>query len=223
MPWGASRWAVGLGALILGMMLAVQVRLQRVVPPPTDTNQLLTLLRTEDARKQALTREVAHLQALLNQRMTAAAAARRLSRELTTAQILAGTVPVHGPGIEVQWSNGTAPPGYQLTDIDLLLMVNELRAAGAEAISINGQRITALSEIRQAANYIVINDTQEDPPFTIDAIGPPKTLRDALTLPGGLVSVSQQEGRSITVSLRSMLTIPATTAPSLSYAKAGPS
>lgn len=218
MRLGPTQLAVGFAALLVGMMIAVQVRLQQIVPPPTQTSQLLTLLKASDNKRQALNQEVAHLQQLLNQRLSQAAAATRLNHELTQAEILAGTIPVHGPGIQVVWSNGNAPQGFQIADIDLLLMVNELRAAGAEAISINGQRITALTEIREASNYVLINDSQQDAPFTIDAIGNPSTLEDALTLPGGLADESQQAGRTMKIQQSQDLNLPAGSAAPVPYA-----
>ncbi|MBX5467441.1 MAG: DUF881 domain-containing protein [Firmicutes bacterium] len=216
----SGRIAVAVAALLVGMMVAIQFRLQQVVPPPTATDQLLSLLKTSDQQRAALTQEVAQLKAQLRQKLSQSAADRQIAQELTRDEILAGTIPVKGPGIEVIWSNGTAPAGYQLTDIDLLLLVNELRASGAEAIAINGQRITAETEIRAAGNYVLINNSQEDPPFTIDAIGNPQTLTDGLKLPGGLYDQSLQEGRSMIIRTVSQLTVPA--APPLADQYASP-
>lgn len=214
----SGRIAVGFAALLLGLMVAVQFRLQRVVPPPLATNQLLSLLQKSDQKRQQLEQQVSHLNLLLDQKLSEAAAAKRLAGQLTEAQILAGTIPVKGPGITVKWSNGTAPASFQITDINLLLLVNELRAAGAEAIAINGQRITAQTEIRSASNYILINDSQESAPFTITAIGQPSTLTDALTLPGGLYSQSMQEGLDMRIKSQSSVTIPAAPPVTLPYA-----
>lgn len=215
----SGRLAIGFAALLLGLMAAVQFRLQRVVPPPTQTSQLLSLLRSADQRRNVLTREVVKLDQQLNHKLSEAAAAKALKSQLVQAEILAGTIPVTGPGIEVTWANGSATSGYHISDIDLLLLVNELRAAGAEAISINGQRVTADTEIRQAGNYILINSAQEGPPFTILAIGAPRTLTDALTLPGGLYDLSQQEGRQMRIQKRGSVTIAAAPAPLVQYAK----
>lgn len=216
--------AVGLAALLLGLMVAVQFRLQEVVPPASQTNQLLALLRQADQKRQQLTQEVAHLNMLLDKRLSYQASAARLERQLTTDEILAGTIPVEGPGVTIQWANGNAPAAYQLTDIDLLLLVNELRAAGAEAIAINGQRITAQTEIRSAANYVLINETQSNAPFVIQVIGQPSTLANALTLSGGLYDESQQEGLSMTINKNNHIVIPAAPPALLSHIsqKTGP-
>lgn len=214
----SGRMAVGLAALLLGVMFAVQFRLQRIVPPPTDTSQLLALLKTSDQKRAQLTQQVNRLSTELNQKLSQQAAARALEAQLTQAEIMAGTIAVTGPGVSVYWANGSAPSSYQITDIDLLLLVNELRAAGAEAISINGQRITGQTEIRAAANYILINDSQQSAPFVINAIGPAATLSDALMLPGGLYDESQQEGRTMTITKERQLQIPPASPPPISYA-----
>jgi len=205
----AGRLMVGLAAMLVGILLVVQARLQRIVPPPTQTQELLSQLSSADQRRDALAKEVARLQQELNQRLTAQAAQKRLDQELVQAEILAGTIPVQGPGITVVWGNGTAPAAFQIEDLDLLQMVNELRAAGAEAIAINGQRITAETEIRNASNYILINGTQEGAPFTIQAIGPVAAMTQALELPGGLMQVSEAAGRTMTISSSRHLVLPA--------------
>jgi uncharacterized protein YlxW (UPF0749 family) len=111
--------AVGLAALLLGLMVAVQFRLQAVVPAPTATNQLLALLKQADQKRNQLSQQVAHLNILLDKKLGRRASARQLEAELSQDEILAGTVPVKGPGVTVVWSNGSAPAAYQITDIDL--------------------------------------------------------------------------------------------------------
>ena len=102
-----------------------------------------------------------------------------------------GAVPVTGPGLEVVLSDapgangGTGgdirqqPGGSDLSrvqDVDLQHAVNGLWAAGAEAVAINGQRLTALSAIRTAGSAILVDFRPLSPPYTVDAIGDPRTL-----------------------------------------------
>lgn len=205
----APKIMVGLAALLVGLMVVTQARLQHILPPPSNTSRLLTLLRAADRRQLQLDDEVSRLRHEVSVKLSEEAAAKRLSQELTQAEILAGTVPVTGPGIAIRWSNGTAPQAFQIQDIDLLLMVNELRASGANAIAVNGQRITGQSEIRNAANYILINNSQQAAPFTIEAIGPVSTMVQAIELPGGLMSQSVSEGRTMKITTSRSLTLPA--------------
>lgn len=219
----AGRLVVGLAALLVGVMIAVQFRLQQVVPPPTQTQTLLADLKKSEVRRDQLQRQIAHLRQQLDQKLSSVAAAHRLDQQLIQSEMLAGTIAVSGPGITVRWSNGSAAQGFQIADIDLLLMVNELRASGAEAIAINGQRITAESEIRSTGTYTLINSQQESAPYTIQAIGPSQTMTQALELPGGLVDQSSQEGLHIHITLSHNLTLPAAPQPLLQYSHPNPS
>ena len=110
-----------------------------------------------------------------------------LDKELLQAQILAGETDVRGDGIVITLTdNGTSE---LLRTDDLLHLINELNSAGAEAISINDQRITNMSDIVEIAiedgkRYILINGDIEKrivSTYVIKAIGDPKYLESALT------------------------------------------
>lgn len=124
-------------------------------------------------------------------------AAKIIRGELDKARIIAGLVDVEGPGITVvvddlKWSEKY---NYNLIDYTMILeIVNELNAAGAEAISINNQRIIATTEIRQAGMHININTKAFAPPFTFMIIGNPNTLEAALRLRGGIVDKLETNG-----------------------------
>jgi uncharacterized protein YlxW (UPF0749 family) len=94
-----------------------------------------------------------------------------------------GLAPVEGSGAEVKIADGPTPinpvTGKQSTearvrDSDLQLAANALWAAGAEAIAVNGQRLTATSTIRQAGEAILVDFQPVTTPYTIAAIGPDK-------------------------------------------------
>ena len=77
-------------------------------------------------------------------------------------------------------------PNYGIVhDYDILTLVNELRASGAEAIAVNGERLTAVSEIRCAGTLILVNWVRIAPPYEIKAIGDPEMLASGLNLRGG--------------------------------------
>ena len=76
---------------------------------------------------------------------------------------------------------------YIIHDEDLLRVVNELRAAGAEAIAINDQRVTGTSEIRCVGPTVLVNEIRLAAPFVIKAIGNPQTLESSLKLRGGVL------------------------------------
>lgn len=96
-----------------------------------------------------------------------------------------GFGPVTGPGVEI--SVDDAPNGEAVRDEDLSLLVNGLWAAGAEAIAINGKRLTARSAIRNAGAAINVNGAPLSPPYVVSAIGDDKTLQaDLLETTTGL-------------------------------------
>lgn len=97
---------------------------------------------------------------------------------------------------------------YVIHDDDLLRVVNELRAAGAEAIAINGQRLTALSEIRCAGPTLSVNNTRSSVPFEIYAIGDKKTLQNAITMRGGVADTLGVWGIKVEVEMLDEVYIP---------------
>jgi uncharacterized protein YlxW (UPF0749 family) len=110
-------------------------------------------------------------------------------------KVFAGTVGVHGPGIVVLLKDSPKRNtsvmaqenlgDYIIHDRDVREVVNELCAAGAEAIAVNGQRLVADSSIRCVGPVVRVNSTPIAAPFFIKAIGDPETLENALKMPGG--------------------------------------
>jgi uncharacterized protein YlxW (UPF0749 family) len=112
-----------------------------------------------------------------------------LKNELERTRIIAGVVDVKGKGVVITLDNDLA----DVTESNLLNVVNELRASDAQAISINDERIVGSSEIREAGRtYIMINGKQMRPPFVIKAIANPDKLERALKLLGGVLDSLQE-------------------------------
>lgn len=107
-----------------------------------------------------------------------------LSNEVKEAETYLGYSEVRGEGIIITLSDAESPVEYS----QLLELVNELKNAGAEAISINGQRIVSSSYI-SLINYsiILIDDVKTESPYEIKAIGDKKYLESALTIKGGYI------------------------------------
>jgi uncharacterized protein YlxW (UPF0749 family) len=104
----------------------------------------------------------------------AQAAATRLQR----LQVSTGFLAVHGPGVRVTVDNAPNPDADQVVrDSDLTLLANGLWTAGAEAISINGQRLTALTAIRNSGLAVEVNSVGVAPPYTVLAIGDTGSLQ----------------------------------------------
>jgi uncharacterized protein YlxW (UPF0749 family) len=129
-----------------------------------------------------------------------------VAKEAELFRMAAGYLPVEGPGVVVSIDDSKRPmkPGenpnlYLIHDDDMLKVINELWAAGAEAISINDQRLVVGSEIRCTGPTISVNSTRHTPPYEIRAIGDPKTLEASLKMRGGVIETLQFWGIQVTV------------------------
>lgn len=128
-----------------------------------------------------LQQEAADLQeANVTAERTLRAVGTRLSDQLarnTDLRALTGFERVVGDGVRVSVDNASyADATSRIRDSDLALLVDGLWAAGAEAIAINGQRLTALTAIRTSGDAIEVNGTGVAPPYTVLAIGNRRTL-----------------------------------------------
>ncbi|MBE3592021.1 MAG: DUF881 domain-containing protein [Thermoanaerobacter sp.] len=143
------------------------------------------------------------------------AALKNLQQDVEKYKILAGLTDMVGPGVivtvndsDLQPRDGEDPNLYLVHDEDLLNIVNELKAGGAEAIAINDQRIIAMSEIRCVGPTININSTRYAPPYVIKAIGDPDTLQAALNLKGGIVDTLRFYGIKVDIQTSDKIVVP---------------
>jgi uncharacterized protein YlxW (UPF0749 family) len=127
-----------------------------------------------------------------------------LRKDLEQTKILAGLTAVEGPGVTVLIKDSLNPSSLEDSNNplivhygDLVEVCNELKASGAEAIAINGQRIVAMSAIRCSGPVVEVNGTNIGSVggYTIQAIGDPEVLEAGLNLPGGVVEML----RSVTI------------------------
>jgi len=102
-----------------------------------------------------------------------------------------GYTQVEGPGISIKmfdnpedWVVGWDINDDIIHDVDILNILNDLRVAGAEAISVNGERVLANSEIKCRGPVVRINGKTFGTPFIIEAIGDPKILMASVNAPG---------------------------------------
>ena len=121
-------------------------------------------------------------------------AAGSIQKDLMTARLLAGLMDLEGPGVEIVLNDrkketlpilgeGEDINWYLVHDEDVLRVVNELAAAGAEAISINDIRVVSNTRIRCGGPTINVKDRPLAPPFYIRAIGDPDKLLNHIIHP----------------------------------------
>lgn len=124
--------------------------------------------------------------------------------ELAQLELTSGAAGVTGPGIIVTVDdapNATTAQGRVL-DGDLTRLVNGLWQAGAEAIAINGRRLSALTPIRSAGAAITVDYVSLSPPYQVDVIGNPDTLQARFNQTTGAAwwhLIVQNYGLSLTV------------------------
>jgi len=204
-------------SLVVGLLMVFQFRTTNQVEqtvPYDRAHELTVELRALAKERAGLEAEVKDLEAKLSRaRQGYAQAEETIKTEIKETGVLAGVTPMVGPGVRVLVSSretGT-PQGtiFGVRDEDLLKIVNELRVAGAEVLSVNGQRIISTSEIRLAGKYINVNLKRITPPYEILAIGDPVALRSSLEIKGGVVETLREWGIDVNVKTLDRVIIPA--------------
>ena len=130
---------------------------------------------------------------------------------LRRIQVSTGYIAVQGEGVRLTLDNPEAG-GNLLRDIDLQKAVNGLWLAGAEAIAINGQRLSALTAIRNSGLVVNVNSVPVAAPYTISAIGDSRTLLARFQETGSgsaLINVAQALGFSYVQETVPSLRLPA--------------
>ena len=125
--------------------------------------------------------------------------------KLQRYNMLLGNTQLIGKGITITLKDGDsttikgAATNYIVHDGDLLEVVNALKNCGAEAISINDQRIVSTTAISCVGNVITINGEKVGVPYVIKAIGLPSKLYGSITMPGGYISLLEKDGVQVDV------------------------
>jgi uncharacterized protein YlxW (UPF0749 family) len=178
---------------------------------PEDLTRILASL---NSGADALRDEISNLRLQLFSLQTSTqrdATARQAAKDrLRSLEVLAGDVPVFGPGVEARIDDPRRAVTYDL----LVSAIEELRAAGAEALAVNGHRLGATSWLSAGSDHLVVDGSPMSTPIVIDAIGDPATLDGGLRIPGGTVdNLSALVGVTITVRRQARLDLAAVERP----------
>ena len=207
----SSGWVIPVTILsvVLGMLIAAALKTQQNIRqssmPSSRYSGLAAAYLDEKSKNALLEKRLGEIRSQLdmlkNDGSTGTAKTKLLQKELSKYKIT-GFCDVEGPGVEVILNDYPAdrvpadlPPiirdQYNIHDIDLRDIVNELYVNGAEAVSIQDadteQRLIASSSIRCVGGPIQVNNVNMSPRFIIKAIGPPNTMQKGLTMTGGLI------------------------------------
>jgi uncharacterized protein YlxW (UPF0749 family) len=201
---------VSLLALVLGFLLSLawitddtrEARLRALGPDQAARIAAGTVdLQAEYHKLQA---EVSNLRQQMTRYQNAFAKetgqAKLLNETLQETKLIAGLTEVEGPGVtitlrDLQRNQIDAPiVDAIIHDTDVLRVVNELWAAGAEAMAVNGHRVVQGTSFRCVGPVIHVDGAPIATPVVIQAIGDPATLRGAMELPGGILAEIKETG-----------------------------
>jgi uncharacterized protein YlxW (UPF0749 family) len=209
--WWAARLATAVLLALLGFAIPVTVR---SVGPPAGLagarpEELVRAVDESGAQSRRVDREVAGLERTravppgpAGPTATATGDARREAEGLA---VLAGTVPVAGPGVEI---TVTDPHGTVGADV-LIDALAELRDAGAEAIEISGVRVVVSTFISdRPEGGLIIDGSVVTAPYRLLVVGDAHTIEQAMRIPGGVLdTVASRNGATAQISSRDRIEI----------------
>ena len=188
-------WQVtlGLALLALGFLIAAQARSEapRVRYTTQERAPLVETAVTLTAQQDALQAGILDLRERIRSAEAgsqgSSALTKALTAELDAARLASGLIPVTGPGLVIQLRDSRDPgpadgdtSDYRVRADDLRAIADELWLAGADAVAVNGERLTATSGFIDIGESILVNSAYLVPPYQVVAIGP-EDLYDRLT------------------------------------------
>lgn len=185
--------SVTLVLFVLGIFLSVQFRTQQTLLDSLESmkeEDLVAMWKNLNDKRAKLEQEIQLLNGqyreLMEQSNLGKNTFANVQKDLDKLRLINGLLPAKGPGITLTISGESA-----VLAVDLVDLVNELWASGAEAIAINGHRIIATTSIAQVEDaysfYNTVDGERLYYPIVIEAIGDANTLEKGLTFTGGII------------------------------------
>lgn len=193
-----ARGVIVVFAVIIGIILGATIRLNvgQYIPVTiksiAEAQEELDILEEEiDQLKLIYNDKSKQLKSFEDQRDPAKGIEKEILDDLEFRKIKSGYSDIEGPGIEIKMYDNQESEiiGYSINDdiihdVDILNILNDLKVAGAEAISINGERILASSEIKCGGPIIKVNNKSLATPFIINAVGDSRSLMASVVASG---------------------------------------
>jgi uncharacterized protein YlxW (UPF0749 family) len=212
--------------LTLGLLLSLSWQQQAETDARVmgqERSRIWLSIQRLETEQQELKTTLAELRQQVAERQQEAAAQtdrlQALKVELDRQQLLAGLVPVQGPGVVVTLDDSTVqmpanadPNAYIIHEYDLRDIVNLLWMAGSEAVAINDERLMSHSSVYCVGSTVMVNNTRLSPPYAIRAIGNPRVQQDYLHNPSYLKNLKEKErlyGLRFDIKGMANLTLPA--------------
>ena len=208
--------------IVIGLFLGMEFRAQTSEGASLTYRRFVAmagLLQQQQDQDGRLRSQLAALRAAPVPRV-ARAALRAEQDSLHRALAAAGRTPLEGPGIELWLDDsvepaqiGVNPDEYLIHDQDLLSVINDLNGAGARAISLNGLRLLATTDVRCAGAVVSVGTVRTSIPVTILAVGDPSRLAASLGGPTGEIRLLSLYGIQARLSEMQSVRVPAYRAP----------
>ncbi|HLX35786.1 MAG TPA: DUF881 domain-containing protein [Candidatus Limnocylindrales bacterium] len=212
---------LSIALLVLGFLIAAQLAAEgpRVQYTTQERSPLVETAVQLQAQQDALKAQILDLrnriQSLEAQGPGAAASLKQLYADLGQAKIAAGLTALTGPGavfrLEDSSTLGAADEGL-VTANDVRVLVEQLWLAGAEAIAVNGERVTVSTAILDIGGSVLVNSAYLAPPYTIAVIGPPdiyERLQQSASFRAFFLDRVQRVGLGLSVAELDSVDVPA--------------
>ena len=213
---------MGIMCFLLTAGIAVQVRSMvgnsTIVGESQTTNQLRdSVLEWRERYEQAIDKleyKEAELDSIRKKISSENQDAGDITTSIANNNEALGLTEVNGQGVTIVCKDGEISSSSVLTsqylvhDGDLLNLINALKNAGAEAISVNEQRIVNKTSVYCSGNIIMINNERVGSPFVIKAIGNPEALYGAIIMPGSYYSKMKEDGVQVSITKENSIVIP---------------
>lgn len=200
----ASKLSMLLVCALLGFAVSIQFKSVQLSnsSPSARYEELQKMYQSAQEKNASLQDQITQMQSTINNYRDSieqtGTAYKGMEADLLRAENLAGLTDVYGPGLTITLSDAkntdpnTPPEYFIIHDSDVRSLVNELLAAGAEAIAINGERVVSTTAIRCVGPVIIVNNSRSGTPFVIQAIGDSATLENAINMTGGVLGELRQ-------------------------------
>ena len=205
--------SLAFGLLLVGFLLVAQWRGNATYSRSLETQSnvdLATIVQQIAAENDAMRDEALQLELRLIKAEEGGRSRSELlntaAHELRSLRVVAGVEAATGPGVVVTLSD----PENVLLPADLVAFVNELKASGAEALALNGTRLTLRSGFSGDAGDLQLDGSHIQPPYVVQAVGETGALAQAMSMPGGVAaSFGTYPGVTVTVTRSDDVAVPA--------------
>jgi uncharacterized protein YlxW (UPF0749 family) len=183
------------------------------IPESRQLNQLVVLLKDSQNKKIDLEKQLIKIRQQFNDISKGKLPESLADNQLQKLYQISGLTSVAGKGIIIKLddrnniSKASANNDALVQSDDILKIINELKASGAKAISVNNLRLVTTSEVVTAGSNIMINQTRLVPPYIIKAVGPTDTMIASLKMRGGIVEYLEVFGIKVTIKEKPDITV----------------